>query len=151
MMAGHPPTQHLRKLEEAEAVEFLTTPLHIAALQGDHRAVERFLTAGKFVDAPDQDMQTPLLMACECEPSGRCKANYPKSRRPVLPCSSIFLGQARDGTTSVLLNLSMQEEHSAAQAESPGCSMQMDSYSVSRYCWRQARTLTVLQTVEGPL
>ena len=63
IMAGHPPTQQ-QKEEEEEG--FVTTPLHMAVLQGDHVLLENLLRHGGFVDAPDDDLQTPLLLASQC-------------------------------------------------------------------------------------
>jgi hypothetical protein len=64
MMAGHPLTQQ-RKEEEKE--DFYTTSLHLAALEGDTKAVAELLKAGQFVEAPDHDLKTPLHLAAACE------------------------------------------------------------------------------------
>ena len=64
IMAGHPDTQR-RKEEEEESVA--TTLLHIAALEGDLRKLEQLLGRGAFVDAPDQDLKTPLHLAIQCQ------------------------------------------------------------------------------------
>lgn len=64
MMAGHPPTQ---KLKDEEREGLSTTLLHMAALEGDIRKLEHLLRQRAFVDAPDQQLWTPLHIAVQCE------------------------------------------------------------------------------------
>lgn len=64
MMAGHPPTQRWKQQEKDG---YLTTPLHVAAIEGEAASVKSLLARGSFVDAPDQDEHTPLHMAIACE------------------------------------------------------------------------------------
>lgn len=64
MMAGHPPTQAQREQEE----DFVTTPLHLAALYGEEAMLDQLLSSRAApVEARDQDGQTALHIAASRE------------------------------------------------------------------------------------
>lgn len=80
-MAGHPPTQ---KLKDDEQDGVSTTLLHIAALEGDVNRLRSLLQQKGIVDAPDQELKTPLHIAIQCEtPSITLEGSLPCSKSAV--------------------------------------------------------------------